>query len=92
MDLSTIRQCPGWSGAAAGQGYCSQAPWQRKASIMILSWRSPSASDIGCSCRGSGTKPASIDIHSDTSMPLKRAASSNQKGRSPGSARVAVEL
>jgi len=60
------------------QAYCSQAPWQRQASIIILSRRTPNALNIGCNWLGSGTKPASMAAHSDTSMPLKRAASSKE--------------
>jgi hypothetical protein len=37
MDVSTRRQCPGWSEAAAGRVYCSQASLQSTAIVAIRS-------------------------------------------------------
>ena len=49
--VSTRRQCPGRSGAAAGWVYCSQAPWQMQASDGdLVRGRRPSAPAIGRSC------------------------------------------
>ena len=77
--MSTRRQCPGRSGAAAEQVYISQASRQSKSSGVRLSSLSSRAWAMGRSCATPGARPASTSSHSDASIPASRAASSTER-------------